>query len=278
MKFYKYHGSGNDFILLDGFKNELELSLDFIRLLCHRRLGIGSDGLIIVKESEVADFNMEFYNPDGSSGMMCGNGARCAIMLAATQGYVSDEMTFMATDGIHKGILHDAGTVSLTIPDIEEVKSVGECYFADSGAPHLVRILKEEIEDYNVHEVGRRLRNSEEFKPEGTNVNFIKRIDGNGNYRIRTYERGVEKETLACGTGVTAAAVVVHHVSEKGDGDYVLTMHTRTSPLQVNFHNKAPETYTNIWLKGPAEKVFEGEFDMEVLRGRAGQNLPFIPD
>lgn len=265
MEFYKYHGAGNDFILLDGFKEEHVLREDEVRWLCNRRLGVGSDGLVLIKPSTAADFSMEFFNPDGSTGMMCGNGARCAVMLAASQGYVPDIMSFETADGMHRGVLHDDTIVSITIPSITEIRDFQGKYFLHSGTAHLVLRVDDLHEDYDVVARGRPLRYEAEFQPEGTNVNFIERINQD-TFKIRTYEKGVENETLACGTGIVASAVAAHFEAGSEEGEFIYNMRARVNTLQVSFNCTGHKSYENIWLKGPAQEVFKGRLDMEAIR------------
>ncbi len=277
MKFYKYHGAGNDFVLLDGFKQENELSTELIKLLCHRRLGIGSDGLILVSESDKADFKMEFYNPDGTGGMLCGNGSRCAMLFAATQGYVSDEMEFEGPDGLHKGTLHNSSILSLEIKDINEVNEICGGYFMNSGTVHLVKFVNSALKDLEVDIEGRKLRYDEQLQPAGANINFVEHLSDN-NYNIRTYERGVEKETLTCGTGIVAAAVAAHLHEKEAAGNFNYEFHSRICPLQVSFQACDDGSYKNIWLKGPAQRVYEGELDLSAFSPFIGKNLPYIED
>ncbi len=257
MKFSKYHGAGNDFILLDGFQEEYNLSAEYVQLLCHRNLGIGSDGLIVINASEEADFEMKFYNPDGSTGMLCGNGARCAVMFAASLGYVGDEMTFKAADGIHHGLLHDDNTVSITIQAVDKIEKVSGNYFLNTGTAHLVVLLKEGLDNYDVYTNGKKLREDKRFEPVGTNVNFIERKSPE-NYDIRTFEKGVENETLACGTGVVAAALAAHYAAGGVQGTYTYTINARISSLQVSFQSAPHGVFKDIWLKGPVKHVFSG--------------------
>lgn len=257
MEFYKYHGAGNDFIILDGMERDYNLRPEHVQLLCDRNLGIGSDGLVVIMKSDIGDFKMQFFNPDGTSGMMCGNGARCAIMLAADRGYVGDEMRFETSDGVHHGILQDDFLVSLTIPPVNKIDNIDGNYFLNTGTFHLVVMLKEGLENYDVYSHGKRLREDEKFAPTGTNVNFLQKTDVD-EYSIRTYEKGVENETLACGTGIVAAALVAHKVEDAGVGNFNYDISASISRLSVSFHAEENGIYRDIWLTGPVKKVFTG--------------------
>ena len=205
--FSKYHGTGNDFVMIDG----RQLNADFldqkrIQRLCHRRFGIGADGLIILGKSESHPFAMRYYNADGREGTMCGNGGRCIMAFARRLGIAGNEASFVGIDGIHHARMLDNGLIRLKLKDVEGVNRLGDGYLVDTGSPHFVRFVSD-LDQVDMETMGKEIRHQERFGQEGVNVNFVQVID-EGNVLIRTYERGVEAETLACGTGVAAAALL----------------------------------------------------------------------
>ncbi len=232
---YKYQGAGNDFIVIDARNlSEFRLTVEQISRMCHRRFGIGADGLMILtKEDRELDFEMLYYNSDGKEGSMCGNGGRCIVRFADDLGIGGTQKSFRAIDGVHTGRVLSSGEVEITMGDIERIHEVAEGWFVDSGSPHLII----EAEAFNV-EGARRLRQRYD-----ANVNFISVLDDR--LTIRTYERGVEGETWACGTGAVAAAVVA--------GRNVVE--ARGGILQVGYQ-RAAMGFTNITLQGPAKSVF----------------------
>jgi diaminopimelate epimerase len=250
--FNKYQGAGNDFIIIDnreGYVNPSDSKL--INILCNRRFGIGADGLILISNHEGSDYEMKYFNSDGKLGSMCGNGGRCTAHFAARWNIAGKEQRFLAFDGIHEAKVNN-DTVNLQMGNVDDCKLIGNNYFIDTGSPHYI-VFTDDSESINVFEEGRKLRWSPLFAPGGTNVNFVQVI-GNGLY-VRTFERGVEDETLACGTGVTAsaiAAVLKGHI----DSDPV-AVRTKGGNLKVSF-KIAGGKIGNIWLSGPATFVFEG--------------------
>jgi len=253
INFFKYHGAGNDFILINEFDMKLLLQTDTIHWLCDRHFGIGADGLIRILPSAKADFEMQYYNADGYQGSMCGNGGRCAALFAVHQGIVSEKAEFIASDGHHKADVTDAGNtgeVLLQMNDVETIEFHNDHYFVDTGSPHYIS-FRENIKDIDLNAEAKPIRWS--YREKGTNVNFVE--NKNGKYAIRTFERGVEAETLACGTGITAAAIAL---AEKNNWrKATVQMLAAGGKLEVSLEKK-DGIYTNIWLKGPAEKVFEG--------------------
>lgn len=259
--FTKYHGAGNDFILINGIHQSLDLkafSPEKVSDLCHRNFGIGADGLIIMVPHKSHDFEMIYYNSDGHLSSMCGNGGRCIVDFAAKAGiFQDDETTFLAPDGSHQARL-GALNVELAMSPVYLIQSKGEnAYFLDTGSPHYVIFVK----NLNIDVVAEahKIRYNEEYSAEGTNVNFVKELSRD-TIEIRTYERGVEGETLACGTGVTAAALAIDFrnnlerpkkvkVIAKG-GNMIVTL------------ERSREGWEDIWLVGPAEAVFEGNFEL----------------
>ncbi len=245
LNFAKYHGAGNDFILLDGRSGNIHLTQTQIEKLCHRRFGIGADGLMILgcAQQEGLDFSMDFYNSDGRSGSMCGNGGRCIVKFADDIGVGGTEKTFIASDGVHTARVEDNGEISLGMINVERVLTIDEGYFLDSGSPHVVVIDK-----YN-QDAARRLRQRYD-----SNVNYIE--IGDDKINISTFERGVEDMTWACGTGAVASAIVASITEgRKGAVEYHLT--PRGGRLSVCFIESGGE-YHDIVLRGGAECTFRG--------------------
>lgn len=254
MKFHKYHGTGNDFILIDGMssKDKLDFNTEFIAKMCHRRFGIGADGFIILSPSESADFKMDYFNSDGKRSTMCGNGSRCLVRFAHTLGYISDETKFEAVDGLHEAKV--AEDISVKMIDVKVVEPIDEDYFLDTGSPHYVQ-FGENLDDLDIIKHAHAIRYNNRFRANGTNVNFVKRIS-NG-IQVRTYERGVEDETYSCGTGVVASAIAGYQ--KFGDLGKEIAIDTKGGALKVSFATDGTQ-FTSVWLHGPAEKVFSGQF------------------
>ncbi len=221
--------------------------------LCDRHFGIGADGLIILEESETHDFRMRYYNADGHPGTMCGNGGRCITVFAAREGWITNQCVFEAADGLHKASVLSDGSAKLELRDVGEVKKVPEGYWLDTGSPHLV-IFTDELEKLDIHTLGKQYRDDKQF-PEGTNVNFVQ--PGRQEIAVRTFERGVEAETLSCGTGVTASAIATFLHSEQLPG--TIPVNTRGGKLQVEFKfNNQEKNFREIYLTGPVTEVFSG--------------------
>lgn len=255
VKFDKYQATGNDFILIDNRSGSLSFSVDEIAFLCDRKFGIGSDGLILIQEHPDVDFEMVFYNPDGSQSL-CGNGSRCAVNFARHLEMIDNHTTFMAYDGQHEADILKDGQVRLKMSDVQNVRLLADGMFIDTGSPHLIKYVVN-VENYQVYEQGKAIRNGGLYKESGVNVNFVQ-ITGESEIFVRTYERGVENETLSCGTGVTAAAIASSH---KGLASPV-SVRTLGGNLQVEFQQNANDAYANVYLTGPAEKVFQGSIEM----------------
>jgi diaminopimelate epimerase len=258
LPFYKYQGTGNDFILIDN--RRLQLPHDntpLIRHLCDRRFGIGADGLMLLQEREGYDFEMVYFNSDGRESTMCGNGGRCIVKFAQHLGLGDREFKFLAIDGPHQGKLLADNIVSLQMKDVLSVTRHGEDFTLDTGSPHVVRFVKG-LKEYPVVETGRGIRYADTYRPGGTNVNFAEEKGADHIY-VRTYERGVEDETLSCGTGVVASAIAhYHHSSHKPTHIYI---DTPGGKLEVQFDIREMH-FVNIWLKGHAHQVFEGQVDL----------------
>lgn len=249
--FYKYQGTGNDFILIDGRAEIPTLTQSEIEKLCHRRFGIGADGLIILAPHDTLDFRMIYYNSDGRESTMCGNGGRCIAQFAHDL-EMGQDFKFMAIDGPHAAeVLPDR--VRLQMKDVEEVKPQDADWFTDTGSPHHV-VFHDHPDELDIISAARAIRYGSTYQEEGVNVNFIQGKEQN--WQMRTYERGVEDETYSCGTGVTAAALVAHKAGRVTKSP--VYMQTKGGNLQVSFDYCESQGYTNIWLEGPAQKVFKG--------------------
>lgn len=255
IRFYKYQGTGNDFIMLDGTEVKHQFSAKEILKICHRRFGIGADGLIVLKKHPSLDFEMDYYNADGSQSF-CGNGSRCAQAFAKQLGWIGKSSRFLAIDGVHEG--RDEGDWFATkMGNVNGLKQIGRDYFVHTGSPHYVCFV-EKVEEFNVLKEGRKIRNLNAYKKEGTNVNFVSISDEK--LTVRTYERGVEDETFSCGTGVTAAAIAF--LEKTGEKKSQVKIETLGGSLRIDLERIGPQYYQNIWLCGPAEFVFEGSFSI----------------
>jgi diaminopimelate epimerase len=256
LHFYKYQGCGNDFILLDNRNNKINLIAQQINKMCDRHFGIGADGLMLLESLKGYDFKMVYYNNDGNQSSMCGNGGRCITAFAQRLDIIKNNAHFMAIDGEHLSDIEN-GMISLKMNDVNIIEKHTDYFFLNTGSPHVVKWV-ENINDYNVFEEGKKIRYSEPFNNHGgTNINFIEYK--NGKLLIRTYERGVENETLACGTGVTAAALVEAFINKSSHTNHcdVISM---GGNLQVTYNKQNDNSFTDIWLKGPGEFVFEGDY------------------
>ena len=252
--FYKYHGTGNDFIMVDDRAVSFEVTTERVAALCHRRFGIGADGLILIQPSSEGDFKMVYFNSDANQSTMCGNGGRCAIKFAQHIGMIENHCTFMAIDGLHEGFIADDGIIHLRMIDVADAVPSNGAWFMDTGSPHHVAKV-EHVENVPVFEAGRKLRKS--YGDEGSNINFVE-VD-NGSLNVRTYERGVEDETLSCGTGVTASALTAYQLGWVKSNE--VAVKTPGGNLRVQF-NHTPKGFENVWLIGPAVFVFQGEIEL----------------
>jgi len=259
INFQKYQGTGNDFIILDNRKKEFNLlSSAHIRQLCDRRFGIGADGLMLLNEKAGQDFDMKYFNADGREGSMCGNGARCLVKFAYHLGIHKNTYRFTAADGLHVAEIDTDGTVSLKMQDVNHISKFHNDHILNTGSPHYVKMVND-VMNLDVFKKGRDIRYSKQFEQEGINVNFVEQLPDDDKILVRTYERGVEDETWSCGTGVTAAALICYH-NENGFND--VEVKTLGGTLTVEFERIDDDKYANIWLCGPAEKVFEGEVEV----------------
>ena len=251
ISFFKYQGTGNDFIIIDNRElkfNRIDNSL--VAKLCDRRFGIGADGLMLLQSKIGYDFEMVYYNSDGNESSMCGNGGRCIVEHARSLGLVKSKANFLATDGEHEAMVNP-GFISLKMNNVSKVEMNAAFSYLNTGSPHYVAFVND-VKNYNVFEEGKKIRNSERFKDKGTNVNFIEK-ELNELF-VRTYERGVEGETFSCGTGVTAAALVASLKSVSTATDYC-DVKTLGGNLKVKFKKHEDNSFTDIWLEGPATFV-----------------------
>ncbi|MDB5190617.1 MAG: diaminopimelate epimerase [Segetibacter sp.] len=256
--FYKYQGTGNDFIILDNRKKEYDsLTGEHVAFLCHRRFGIGADGLMLLNLKEGYDFEMIYYNSDGAIGSMCGNGGRCLVKFAKDCGLERGSYKFIATDGEHEASFDEAGWVQLKMKDVNEVNNYEGDRVLDTGSPHYIKLVSNVME-MDVFTEGKNIRNNNTFVEKGINVNFVEA--GEKKIIVRTYERGVEDETYSCGTGVTASALVCAH---NNPGFNHIDVATPGGNLAVEFDKKDSDHFENIWLCGPATFVFSGEIEVK---------------
>lgn len=267
IQFHKYQGTGNDFVMIDNRtdffpKNNIKL----IEHLCNRRFGIGGDGLILLEKDSIESrlknsthFRMVYFNSDGNESSMCGNGGRCLVAFAKSLNIIENKAAFVAIDGIHHATIDDNNIVSLQMSDVSDIKTTKDFIFLNTGSPHHVEMV-ENLYAYNVKENGARIRNSDLYGKAGSNVNFASQIS-ESEFSIRTFERGVEDETLSCGTGATAVAIAMH-----------ATKKTNATKIQINvqggklivFFDEEFDNYSNVFLKGPATFLFSGEIDSKI--------------
>jgi len=257
MEFYKYEGAGNDFILIDD-RSEVfpDGNVDLIAKMCDRHFGIGADGLMLLRNKDGYDFEMVYFNSDGRPSSMCGNGGRCITQFASDLGVIQGETHFLAVDGPHHAKLLSMSGVSLQMGDVHIIESLDQqAVFLNTGSPHYVAPTSG-VSAMDIVDFGRSIRYSDRFRQEGVNVNAVEWLDGR--LYIRTYERGVENETLACGTGVTAAAIAAHHW---GWTDSPVNVKAEGGDLEVSFE-EVNGNYRNVWKSGPATFVFKGNYEL----------------
>lgn len=254
MTFYKYQGTGNDFVMIDNRQQVFDKkNTQLVAHLCDRRFGIGADGLILLENHESYDFKMVYYNSDGNESSMCGNGGRCLVAFANFLGVIESKAAFEAVDGLHHATIEN-GLVHLQMQDVKEVENHQYYVFLNTGSPHHVQI-QDNLDNFNIKSEGAKIRYGEPYGQKGANVNFVSQIDEE-TFRVRTYERGVEDETLSCGTGVTAVAIAMHSLGLTHNN--LIHLNVEGGKLRVSF-NKVKDFYENVWLIGPAEQVFKGE-------------------
>ncbi|MBU1011541.1 MAG: diaminopimelate epimerase [Bacteroidetes bacterium] len=260
LAFHKYQGTGNDFIIIDGRDESLPISNSIIKKLCDRKFGIGADGLMILKKHKDVDFRMIYYNADGMEGSMCGNGGRCILAFAKEIGLAKNYFHFMAFDGLHEGEILEyyapESMVRLKMSDVNEFKKESNYYLTDTGSPHYIEFLNN-LQSKDIYKDGSEIRNNEQFREKGINVNFVE--ESSDHLFVRTFERGVEDETLSCGTGVTASALAfaIKQNIKKGS----VQIQTLGGKLKVSFEREA-NVFKNIWLEGPATFIFKGEISI----------------
>jgi diaminopimelate epimerase len=254
IEFFKYHGAGNDFVIIDnrkyGFGKD---NVSMVKMLCDRHFGVGADGLILLNNSENYHFEMIYFNSNGQEGSFCGNGSRCTVAFAGYLGIVQEAADFIAIDGPHHAEIIGKEWVRVHMNDIMKIETGENHYFLNSGSPHYVS-FHDDIESMDVVTEGRKIRYSEKFQKEGTNVNFVQ-VEKN-KLIVRTYERGVEDETLACGTGITASSVAAALKNNFLYSSYEIK--ARGGELKVSFKHNG-NRFTDICMEGPAKQVFKGE-------------------
>ncbi|WP_396634249.1 diaminopimelate epimerase [Maribacter sp. R86514] len=251
--FYKYQGTGNDFVMIDNRNEEFPKdNTELIAKICHRRFGVGADGLILLENDEATDFKMVYYNADGNESSMCGNGGRCIVAFAHFLEIIKKDTVFIAVDGLHEATIID-DVVSLKMIDVKEIKEKSSALFMNTGSPHHVQMVSD-LKSFDVTKEGARMRYGV-YGEKGSNINFVE-ANTKGGFDIRTYERGVEDETLSCGTGVTAVALSMYHLGNTKDKS--IAVNALGGQLEVTFEEE-DGVYSNIFLKGEAKQVFKGE-------------------
>ncbi|RAR51109.1 diaminopimelate epimerase [Flavobacterium lacus] len=258
IQFFKYQGTGNDFIMVDNrqaifSKNDTKL----IKRLCDRRFGIGADGLILLENDKISDFKMVYYNSDGNESSMCGNGGRCIVAFAKQLHVIENQTTFTAVDGEHYAKISADGIVSLQMKNVDAIKMAADYVFLNTGSPHHITVV-DDVKSVPVKEIGSQIRYSDLYGKAGSNVNFVE-IISDSLFAVRTYERGVEDETLSCGTGVTAAAIAMNAIGKTTSTEISLLV--EGGELKVTF-KKDGKQYTDVFLIGPATFVFEGKIEI----------------
>jgi diaminopimelate epimerase len=260
--FSKYHGTGNDFVMIDERESDNSLfNTSLIKRLCDRRFGIGGDGLIILQKSVRFDFTMRYFNADGREGTMCGNGGRCIASFARRLGIVTGKTTFEGIDGVHSAMLLQGSEVKLKLADVSGIERLKDGYLLNTGSPHFVTFVKN-LEEIDVEVTGAAIRHQKRFGDGGVNVNFVESGPDPQEITVRTFERGVEAETWSCGTGVTASALSVHlHLMSD---IFSYRIKTRGGLLNVSFSTEDRQHFTDIYLTGPASHVYDGTIDIVV--------------
>jgi diaminopimelate epimerase len=262
LHFYKYQGAGNDFIVVDNRQKQAQgLSTAQIAGLCHRRFGIGADGLMLLEAHPQADFQMHYFNADGRLGSLCGNGGRCIVAFARHLGLIGQHTRFLAVDGWHQAVIDESGTwIELEMGAVSAIEALPSgAYVLDTGSPHYVQVV-EDLAKVSVVEEGRAIRYSPPFAEKGINVNFMQ-VRGLGQLALATYERGVEDETYACGTGATAAALCLA-LRQGLEGQQRIEVQAKGGGLAVSFYKADNQDFSQIFLHGPAKMVFEGSIEI----------------
>ena len=254
VQFYKYQGTGNDFVIIDNRDLQFPKNSERIKHLCDRRFGIGGDGLILLENDPQADFNMVYYNADGNESTMCGNGGRCLVAFAHFLDLFEEKTAFMAVDGLHEAAISN-GNVKLKMIDVDEIKKDGDSSVLNTGSPHFVQFVNS-VPDFPVYTKGHEIRNSPAYCAEGINVNFVEKLSDSSIF-VRTYERGVEDETYSCGTGATASALVL--MQDKDIRSVNVKVLGGNLKIYAEQHGSS---FTDIWLEGPAVQVFSGKISI----------------
>ena len=255
LRFEKYQATGNDFVMIDNREGKFELNNQaLVARLCHRQFGIGADGLILIEASDVASFRMVYFNADGAPGSFCGNGSRAATRFAESLGLIRESGSLEAYDGIHQAKI-GKNVITMSMADVQNGRKILDGTFIDTGSPHYV-VFRESLEAIDVFTEGKRFREDEAFSPAGTNVNFVA-IKDKQLISVRTFERGVENETLSCGTGVTASAMI----AARDLGNHQIGVETLGGTLEIMFE-KTSEGFKDVFLTGPAEKVYSGKIEI----------------
>lgn len=258
--FYKYHGTGNDFILIDNRDKIVSpTNTGFIADICHRRFGVGADGLMLLENAKGYDFRMRYFNADGKEGSMCGNGGRCIVAFANFLGIVTSNAKFIAIDGEHEATINNNKEqliIGLKMTDVTSIENNNKQFFLDTGSPHFVQFI-DSHHNFDTYTEGKKIRYNERFKAVGTNVNFVS--FNNNKIQVSTYERGVEDETYSCGTGTVASAICAGLINQQNNFNII----TKGGELNVTFNKTNNNHITNIWLTGSAVQVFKGEIIYE---------------
>jgi len=254
ISFSKYHGAGNDFIIVDNRNKQFPEETEVVKHLCDRHFGIGADGLMLLENSSSHDFYMRYFNSDGNESTMCGNGGRCITLYALNIGIIKGSARFMGVDGEHLSSIEENGLINLKMQDVKGIGKGEDYYFLNTGSPHYVCFV-DDVQKVNVDSIGRSIRNSFNLDQGGTNVNFVDHKSNRIN--VRTFERGVEAETLACGTGSVASSIAysIHYNDSKTE----YLVNTLGGELCIKFNRINEFEYNNVWLKGPAIHVFDGQ-------------------
>ncbi len=259
LTFYKYEGAGNDFVLMDDRKMQFPAErTDLVKFICDRHFGIGADGLMLLRLQDGYHFNMVYYNADGNVGSMCGNGGRCLAAFAHKLGIIDMKAVFTAVDGIHEAELLSDNYVRLKMTDVAEIETGKDFYYLDTGSPHYVKFIPS-IHELDVYNEGRKIRYNERFAKTGTNVNFVQELPDR--ISVRTYERGVEDETLACGTGIVASAICAGLRKDADARSFSTIVNAIGGQLKVSFL-RTGNKITDVWLEGPATFVFKGTISL----------------
>lgn len=253
MEFYKYQGTGNDFVIIDNRDLQFTKDREIIEELCDRRFGIGADGLILLENHATADFKMVYYNSDGNESTMCGNGGRCIVAFAHFLDIFENQTSFMAIDGLHEAEIN-TGVIKLKMIDVDSIQNIDGNFQLNTGSPHFVTFVNE-LEKYKVFDHGNKIRNSATYRQDGINVNFVQEIAADEIF-VRTYERGVEDETYSCGTGATASALVF--LKDKNQTSVKVKVLGGNLKVYAEQHGAH---FNNIWLEGPAKQVFKGKIN-----------------